>query len=76
MPMAVVLSNPERLSPTQFRFTYTANPGLRYVVERSETLPNFTGINTNTAAGNSVTFTDSSATASQSFYRVERLPNP
>src|SRR6185369_4670003 len=32
-PVAVVLSAPSRLSPTQFRFNYTANTGLTYVVE-------------------------------------------
>jgi len=77
-PASVVLVNPERLSATQFRITYSANAGLRYVVERSASLTsiNFVGLNTNIAAGSSVTFTDSTATASQNFYRVGRLPNP
>src|SRR6185503_10554531 len=32
-PVPIVLSGPQRLSATQFQFRYTANPGLRYVVE-------------------------------------------
>jgi len=75
-PVAVVITNSQRLSDTQFRLTYAANAGLLYVVERSALLTNFAGINTNTAASSSVTFTDSAAGGSQKFYRVGRLPNP
>src|SRR5262249_40484795 len=76
-PVAVTLTNPALLSATQFKFTYSANPGLRYVVERSSTLPNnFLALMTNTAASSSVTFTDSAAGLAAGFYRVGRLPNP
>jgi hypothetical protein len=75
-PVPIMLSAPQRSSGTQFRFTYTANAGLRYVVERSADLESFAAINTNTAAASSVTFTDNTATATQNFYRVRRLPNP
>ncbi len=75
-PVAIVLSNLLRLSDSEFRFSYTANAGLRYVVERSASLSNFSGINTNTAGSGSVTFTDSDASGGLNFFRVRRLPNP
>jgi len=75
-PVAIVVSDPQRLSDTQFRFNYTANAGLTYVVERSATVSNFAGINTNIAGSGSVTFTDGNANGSVNFYRVRRLPNP
>jgi len=75
-PVDISLSNPRSLSGGQFRFDYTANAGLRYVVERSSGLPNFAPLITNTAAGSSVTFTDTAPTGGLSFYRVGRLPNP
>jgi plastocyanin len=77
-PAAVVLSSFQRLTPTIFRFTYSANTGLRYVVQRSTDLTSsiWTPLNTNTAAGTSVNFTNSSAPSSTAYYRVARLPNP
>jgi len=75
-PVAISLSAPQRLSATQFRFSYTANPGLTYVVERSATVSGFASIDTNTAGSSSVTFTDGNANGGVNFYRVRRLPNP
>ncbi|MDB6122434.1 MAG: cellulase family glycosylhydrolase [Pedosphaera sp.] len=60
----------------QFVFDHTANPGLRYVVERSTALPNFSPVVTNTATSNSVHVTDSFTVGGMRFYRVGRLPNP
>jgi plastocyanin len=75
-PTAIVMSAPRRLSPTQFRFTYTADPGLRYIVQRASALPNFSAISTATAAAGSIAFTDTVAGVGPYFYRVGRLPNP
>jgi hypothetical protein len=75
-PVPVALSALQRPSPTSFQFSYSVNVGLRYVVQRSGDLLNFTPINTNTAASNPVTFLDNGATGAASFYRVGRLPNP
>jgi hypothetical protein len=74
----VVLSSFQQLTPAIFRFTYTANAGLRYIVQRSTDLTSsiWTSLNTNTAAGSSVNFTNSNAPSSAAFYRVGRLPNP
>jgi chitinase len=77
-PVAVTLSSPSRTTPTNFQFSYSANVGLRYLVQRSTNLlsTNWHTLVTNTAAGSPVTFTDFNATANPGFYRVGRLPNP
>jgi plastocyanin len=77
-PAAIVLTSFQQLTPSIFRFTYTANAGLRYVVQRSTDLTAsiWTSLTTNTAAGSSVDFTNSSAPSAAAFYRVGRLPNP
>ena len=75
-PVAITLSAAQRLSSTGFQLSYSANVGLRYVVERSSTLPNWVALKTNTAGSNPVVFVDGSTSASAGFYRVGRLPNP
>jgi hypothetical protein len=59
----------------QFSFAYSANPGLRYVLESSSNLFNWTPLVTNIAAGNPAFFTNG-ISESANFYRVGRLPNP
>jgi len=75
-PVAIVLTAPQRLSATQFRFTHTANAGLSYVVQRTASLNTFTDLATNSATSNSVTFTDNAAMSDPNLYRVVRVPNP
>ena len=77
-PVNVILSAAQSLSAAQFRFTYTANAGLSYVVQRSTNLPaiNWTALVTNTAGSSSINFTDANATFNRGFYRVGRQPNP
>jgi chitinase len=77
-PVPVSISSPLRPSPTNFQFSYAANAGLRYVVQRSTNLlsTNWFTLATNTAAGNPVNFADTNATANPGFYRVGRLLNP
>jgi plastocyanin len=75
-PVPILLSDPESVAGSQFKFSYTASPGLRYLVETAQTLPDFSSLATNVAATSSVTVTDAVATGSQQFYRVSRLPNP
>jgi hypothetical protein len=76
-PVAVTLTNPV-LSGTTFQFTYGANVGLNYVIERASSLmpPNWVPIATNVAASNPTNFVDTQATNNPGFYRVGRLPNP
>ena len=72
----VNLSAPQFVPPASFQFSYSATVGLRYVVQRSPDLTQWTALSTNTAAAGSVFFTDQSANGSQGFYRVGLLPNP
>jgi Bacterial Ig domain len=77
-PVAVNITVPAWTSPSSFQFSYFANAGLRYIVQRSTNLPatNWLTLATNTAASGSVIFTDITATANSGFYRVGLLPNP
>ena len=77
-PVSVLLSAPQPVPPTMFRFSYTANPGLNYIVQRSTNLasPNWTTLVTNLAGSGSINFTDQNATFNPGFYRVGLLPNP
>ena len=77
-PVPIVLSAPALLSAANFRFSFAANAGLNYVVQRSTNLLSADWINlgTNLAGGSSVTFTDVNATVNPEFYRVSLLPNP
>jgi len=72
----LVLSSPQRVSGAVFDFSYAADPGLRYVVERSADLKSWVGVATNTAASNPMPFRDNSASGNAQYYRVRRLPNP
>ena len=73
-PIATSLAAPGATN-NQFFFSYTANPGLRYDVESSSNLFNWTPLVTNVAAGSPVFFTNP-VSQSSSFFRVGRLPNP
>lgn len=73
---AISLSSPQRQSPTSFKFTYSANPGLRYIIRRAGALPAWTDIATNTASTSSITFVDSNALNSVNFYSIQLMPNP
>ena len=73
----IVLSQPKRVSGTNFQFTYSANAGLTYVVERSVNFTNgWTPLSTNVAAGSSVTFIHTNVPFNPRYYRVGLLPNP
>jgi hypothetical protein len=76
-PVPVLLSAPQRLPPANFHFSYTANIGLRYIVQRSTNLlsTNWITLITNTAGSGLINFTDLNATFNPGFYRVGRLPN-
>jgi chitinase len=77
-PVTVLLSAPQILAPANYKFSYTANAGLSYIVQRSTNLvsTNWITLITNTAGSGSVNFTDINATVNPGFYRVGRLPNP
>ncbi len=75
-PVTVSLTNGSRLAGNDFQFSYSADIGLNYVVQRSADLLNWTSLVTNKAGSNPVVFDDPNATNSLDVYRVGRLPNP
>jgi uncharacterized protein (DUF2141 family) len=77
-PVVVTLGNPVSSSSTNFQFSYPANVGLSYVIQRSSSIApaNWIPLATNVAASNPVVFLDINATNSPNYYRVGRLPNP
>jgi len=77
-PTPIVLSAPAMQPAANFQFGFTANTGLRYVVQRATNLAsgNWLPLATNTAGSSSMTFTDVNATFNPGFYRVGLLPNP
>lgn len=75
-PVAVNLIAPASIPPMSFQFSYSANAGLRYVVERSTNFANWLALVTNTASASPVNFLDTNALSNPAFYRVVRLPNP
>jgi hypothetical protein len=77
-PVPIVLSAPQFLPAADFRFDYTANTGLTYIIQRSSNLNsnNWTTISTNVAGGSPVLFDDTTASGNPGFYRVGLLPNP
>ena len=74
-PVAVALSSP-RITGSQFAFDYTANPGLRYVVQYSTNLVNWQPLVTNAPSGIPAHFTNSFSSYGVQYYRVGLLPNP
>jgi hypothetical protein len=74
-PVAVSNSAP-MVANSQFTFSYTANPGLAYVVQNSSNLVSWVSISTNVASSSSVSVTNVFVPANGQFYRVGRVPNP
>ncbi len=74
-PVVVNLSG-AALASSQFKFNYTANAGLSYVVESSSNLFNWVPLATNVAPASPVQFSNVLNSAGAKFYRVGRVPNP
>jgi plastocyanin len=74
-PQPILLTAPLRISDTTFQLSFSTVPGLRYVVQRSTDLLNWTGISTNIAASNSFSFQDTNASPAAAFYRVGNVPS-
>ncbi len=73
-PVSVSLSSPT-VSAGLFSFSYSANPGLSYVVEGSSNLINWLPLVTNIPSASPVPFS-SPDTNGVKFYRIDLLPNP
>jgi hypothetical protein len=74
-PVAVATSTPG-VTNGQFSFSFSANPGLTYVVQNSSNLLNWIPLVTNTPSGSTVQVNDTFDTNNTRFYRVARMPNP
>jgi plastocyanin len=77
-PVTVALTQSSVFSGTNFQFSYAANVGLSYVIQRSSNLApaNWISLATNVAASNPVVFMDRQATNTPVYYyRVGRMPN-
>lgn len=78
--ISVINPAPVNLSPAtikagQISFSFSANPGLAYVVQSSSNLINWLPLSTNTAAAGTVPFS-APTTNGRLFYRIGLLPNP
>ena len=74
-PVAVTLSSPV-IGAGQLAFSYSADPGLRYVVQSSPDLVTWSSLMTNLSAGNPVQFSTNAVPNDSRYFRVGRLPNP
>lgn len=74
-PIDVTLASPQ-ITNNVFSFDYTANPGLRYVVQNSSNLTDWLSVVTNVAAGNPVHYTSPTPPNDDRYFRVGRLSNP
>ena len=74
-PTAVSLGSPA-VNGGSFSFSYSADPGLTYVIERSSNLVDWLPISTNTPSSSPALFSDSLVSDASRYYRVGRLPNP
>ena len=84
-PVSITVTVPIRFDPNKLRLaggalplTISTTPGLRYAVEGSLTLSpsNWVAFATNTAASNSMTFSNSMAGFTNRFFRARLVPNP
>ena len=77
-PVTVGLTNFALSTGSKFQFSYSANVGLSYMVQRASKLNpgNWITLTTNLAASNPVVFVDVHATNNPAYYRVGRVPNP
>ncbi|HUA36957.1 MAG TPA: Ig-like domain-containing protein [Candidatus Sulfopaludibacter sp.] len=73
----IILGAPQFSPPSDFRFEYTANPGLIYLVQRTSGLSSgsWITIGTNMAASSPVLFDDPAASGNPGYYRVRLQPN-
>ena len=60
----------------QLTFTYSANPGLSYIVQNSSNLVDWVPVLTNIAASNLEHYSESFNPNGSRYYRLGQLPNP
>ncbi|MGH7968656.1 MAG: hypothetical protein ACREIC_08020, partial [Limisphaerales bacterium] len=74
-PAQVSLSAPT-VGDGLFSFTYSADPGLPYLIERSSNLIDWSPVATNVPSGATGLFSETLDPNGPQYYRVGRMPNP
>jgi len=74
-PTPLSLSSPA-VSGGEFLFNYSVNPGLKYLVQTSPDLTNWTSVATNLATVNPATYSNAFNESAKLYYRAALLPNP
>jgi hypothetical protein len=74
-PIDIALTSPA-IANGQLTFQYTANPGLSYSIETSTNLKDWQTIDTTKPTTSPALFTQPLNSATPTFYRIQRLPNP
>lgn len=74
-PVETALSTPTATEDNQFVFSFSSTPGLRYEVDISSNLFNWTPVTTSVANGSTSFFTNP-ISGDGNYFRVGRLPNP
>jgi hypothetical protein len=74
-PVNTAVSGAAATVDNKFTFSFSSTPGLRYEVDVSSNLFNWTPVSTNVATGNPSFFTNP-ISGDGNYYRVGRLPNP
>lgn len=75
-PVTNNLSFAPGITNGKFLFTYSATPGLTYVVQSSSNLSTWVPVITNIPSSSSVPVTNNFKTNVNAYFRVVRLPNP
>jgi hypothetical protein len=71
----IALTN-ARIAGGQYRFEYSATPGLKYVLKKSINLPDWQASVTNTATISPMGASFPSDNPAAQYFKVDRLPNP
>jgi len=74
-PVAILSSSPAVIN-NRFTFTYSANPGLSYIVQNSSNLVDWVSVLTNIATSNPEHYSENLSPSGPRYYRVGQLPNP
>ena len=74
-PVAILSSSPAVIN-NQLTFTYSATPGLSYIIQNSSNLVDWVPVRTNIAVSNPEHYSESFNPNGSHYYRVGQLPNP
>jgi len=75
-PVTTMVSPASSIANGKFLFSYSATPGLSYVVQSSSNLSTWLPVITNVPNGSQVLVTNNFNVNGSAYFRVARLPNP